>query len=52
MSARRDILEAGLNASDFGGEAMAANDLSAYKPVVERLEIERQIRAAHVKNRV
>ena len=52
MSARRDVLEAGRNASDFGVEAMATNDLSAYKPVVERLEIERQIRVAHVKNRV
>ena len=36
-------------ARDYGGEAMAADDLSAYKPVVERLGIEHQICIAYVK---
>ena len=36
-------------ARDCGVEAMAADDLSAYKPAVERLGIQRQICAAHVK---
>ena len=35
--------------SGYGAEAMVADDLSAYKPVVERLGIERWICTAHVK---
>ena len=36
-------------ARDFGEEAMAADDLSTYKPVVRRLGMDHQICAAHVK---
>ena len=35
--------------SDYGVETMAADDLSAYKPAVERLGIDHQICMAHVK---
>ena len=38
-------------ARDFGVEAMVADDLSAYKPAVERLGVDHQIRIAHVKKR-
>ena len=36
-------------ARGYGVEAMVANDLSAYKPAVERLGIDHQIRIAHVR---
>ena len=36
-------------ARDYGVEAMVTDDLSAYKPVVERLGIDHQICIAHVK---
>ena len=36
-------------ARDFGVDAMAADDLSACKPVVRRLGVEHQICAAHVR---
>ena len=36
-------------ARDFGGAAMAADDLSAYKPVVRRLGPDHQICVAHVR---
>ena len=35
--------------SDFGVEAMVADDLSAYKPVVRRLGVDHQICVTHVK---
>ena len=35
--------------SDYGVEAMAADDLNTYKPVVRRLGIDHQICMAHVK---
>ena len=38
-------------ARDFGVEAMVEDDLSAYKPAVERPGLDRQIRIAHVKKR-
>ena len=38
-------------ARDYGVEAMVADDLSAYKPVVERMGIEHQIRIARVRKR-
>ena len=38
-------------ARDCGVEAMAADDLSAYKPVVERLGIDHQICIAHARKR-
>ena len=38
-------------ARGYGVEAMVADDLSAYKPAVERLGLDRQIRIAHVKKR-
>ena len=38
-------------ARDYGGEAMVADDMNTCKPVVERLGIAHQIRAAHVKKR-
>ena len=37
-------------ASGYGVEAMAADDLSAYKPVVRRLGVDHQICAARVKS--
>ena len=37
--------------SGYGVEAMAADDLSAYKPVVERLGLDHQICIAHVRKR-
>ena len=38
-------------ARDYGVEAMVTDDLSAYKPVVERLGIDHQICTAHVRKR-
>ena len=38
-------------ARDYGVEAMVAADLSAYKPVVERLGIDHQICIAHARKR-
>ena len=37
--------------SDYGVEAMAADDLNTYKPVVERLGIDHQICTARVRKR-
>ena len=38
-------------ASDYGVEAMSADDISAYKPAVERLGIDHQICIAHMRKR-
>ena len=38
-------------ARGYGVEAMVADGLSAYKPAVERLGVDHQICAAHVKKR-
>ena len=38
-------------ARDYGVEAMAADDMNTYKPVVERLGIDHQICATHVRKR-
>ena len=38
--------------SRFGVEAMVTDDLSTYKPVVERLGVEHQVCIAHVRKNV
>ena len=45
---RTDLWSGSATSRDYGVEAMAADDLNTYKPVVERLGIDHQICIAHV----